>query len=97
MACTGPTRTRAIGVLVVAYPCVASSPTSHRRQLPGRHSRNAVAVADGQVWIDMLDHRNLLSHTYDETTFDAALVAVRDRYLAAIDELRGWLDAKRPE
>jgi nucleotidyltransferase substrate binding protein (TIGR01987 family) len=23
-------------------------------------------IADGQVWIDMLDHRNLLSHTYSQ-------------------------------
>jgi nucleotidyltransferase substrate binding protein (TIGR01987 family) len=28
-------------------------------------------VADGQVWIDMLDHRNLLSHTYDAATFES--------------------------
>ena len=44
-------------------------------------------VGDGQVWIDMLNHRNLLSHTYDEATFDAAVLAIRDRYLAAIEEL----------
>lgn len=48
-------------------------------------------LGDGQVWIDMLDHRNLLSHTYDEATFDSAVLAIRDRYLAAIDALRRWL------
>jgi nucleotidyltransferase substrate binding protein (TIGR01987 family) len=26
-------------------------------------------IDDGQAWIDMLDHRNLLSHTYDPTNF----------------------------
>jgi nucleotidyltransferase substrate binding protein (TIGR01987 family) len=46
---------------------------------------------DGQVWIDMLDHRNLLSHTYDAATFDKAVLAIRDRYLAAIEELHLWL------
>ncbi len=39
----------------------------------------------------MLDHRNLLSHTYSEVTFDQAVVAIRDRYLAAIEKVRDWL------
>jgi nucleotidyltransferase substrate binding protein (TIGR01987 family) len=47
-------------------------------------------LSDGQVWIDMLDLRNLLSHTYDETTFDTAVLAIRDRYKAAIEELHLW-------
>ena len=47
-------------------------------------------LRDGQVWIDMLDHRNLLSHTYDEVTFDKAVLAIRDRYLAAIEDLHLW-------
>lgn len=46
---------------------------------------------DGQVWIDMLDHRNLLSHTYDRAAFDAAVVAIQDRYLAAFDDVHLWL------
>lgn len=52
-------------------------------------------LRDGQVWIDMLDHRNLLSHTYDEAMFDKAVLAIRDRYLAAIEELRLWLMERR--
>jgi len=48
-------------------------------------------LSDGQVWIDMLNHRNLLSHTYDEATFDMAVLAIRDRYKAAIEELHLWL------
>jgi nucleotidyltransferase substrate binding protein (TIGR01987 family) len=52
-------------------------------------------LSDGQVWTDMLDHRNLLSHTYSEATFDAAVHAIRDRYLAAIEELRLWLLKRR--
>jgi nucleotidyltransferase substrate binding protein (TIGR01987 family) len=52
-------------------------------------------LSDGQVWIDMLDHRNLLSHAYDEATFDTAVLAIRDRYLAAIEELHFWLLKRR--
>jgi nucleotidyltransferase substrate binding protein (TIGR01987 family) len=47
----------------------------------------AGVVADGQVWIDMLDHRNLLAQTYDAVVFEDAVVAVRDRYLAAFEGL----------
>ncbi len=52
-------------------------------------------LVDGQVWIDMLDHRNLLSHTYDESTFDRAVIAIRDRYMAALEELHGWFLERR--
>jgi len=45
---------------------------------------------DGQIWIDMLDHRNLLSHTYDSATFEKAVQAINNRYYAAIDKLHGW-------
>ena len=44
-------------------------------------------LADGQVWIDMLDHRNLLSHTYSLSNFQKAVEAVAARYLPAMDAL----------
>jgi nucleotidyltransferase substrate binding protein (TIGR01987 family) len=51
-------------------------------------------LGDGQVWIDMLDHRNLLTHTYDAVEFDKAVLAIRDRYLAAFESLHAWLKAR---
>ncbi|GEO81097.1 nucleotidyltransferase substrate binding protein [Pararhodospirillum oryzae] len=48
-------------------------------------------LGDGQVWIDMITHRNLLSHTYDAKAFDATVQAVQDRYLPAFEDLHLWL------
>jgi len=51
----------------------------------------AKVIADGQVWIDMLDHRNLLSHTYDVAGFELAVDAIAARYLPAMAALHGFL------
>lgn len=53
----------------------------------------AKILGDGQVWIDMLDHRNVLSHTYDAATFEKAVQAIDKRYSVAIDALHGWFVA----
>lgn len=48
-------------------------------------------LADGQTWIDMIDHRNLLSHTYDPLNFEQAVEAIHRRYLAALGQVRDLL------
>jgi nucleotidyltransferase substrate binding protein (TIGR01987 family) len=58
---------------------------------------SAQILADGQVWIDMLDHRNLLSHTYDESAFGEVVAALADRYLPAIERLHAWLAERAAE
>jgi nucleotidyltransferase substrate binding protein (TIGR01987 family) len=50
----------------------------------------AKVIADGQVWIDMLDHRNLLSHSYDASVFEKAVEAIARRYLPAMADLHGY-------
>lgn len=37
-------------------------------------------IDDGVLWQRMLDHRNLLSHTYDEQRFDEAVKAIDREY-----------------
>ena len=54
-------------------------------------------VADGQVWTDMLNHRNLLSHTYDSAAFEEAVDAVAERYLPALQALRRFFSGKRSQ
>lgn len=54
----------------------------------------AKILADGQVWIDMLDHRNLLSHTYTMAGFEKAVEAIHSRYLAAFGQLHEFFHAE---
>ena len=51
----------------------------------------AKVLADGQAWVDMLDHRNLLSHTYDRAVFETAVDAIAARYLPAMETLHLYL------
>src|SRR5713101_3335814 len=52
---------------------------------------------DAQVWIDMMLHRNLLSHTYDIKVFEAVLQTVAERYFPAFDRLHELFLARRME
>ena len=51
-------------------------------------------IKDGQVWIDMLDKRNLMSHTYDESAFEQVYSKVTGEYYRAIQKLHDFLAAK---
>lgn len=55
----------------------------------------AKILMDGQTWIDMIDHRNLLSHTYDPVNFEEAVEAIHARYLTALRQVRDLLASKR--
>lgn len=47
----------------------------------------AKIISDGQLWIDILDCRNRMSHTYDEAAFDQAVHEMARRFLRGFDEL----------
>ena len=48
-------------------------------------------VADGQLWVDMLDYRNRLSHMYDEEIFGEAVTQIAERYVHAFEEMHAML------
>ncbi len=57
----------------------------------------AKLLDDAQVWIDMMLHRNLLSHTYDSSVFEEVLQAVGERYFASFVRLHEFFLAKNLE
>lgn len=57
----------------------------------------AKLLEEAQVWIDMMLHRNLLSHTYDLKVFETVLRAVEGRYFPALTRLHGLFMQKRGE
>lgn len=52
---------------------------------------SARILSDGRVWMEMLDHRNLLSHTYDLVAFEKAVEAIHRIYLPAIAQVHEFL------
>jgi len=57
----------------------------------------AKVIPDGGVWIKMLDHRNLLSHTYDSSVFEEAVRAIAEFYLPAMEKLNQFFIEKGAE
>jgi len=51
-------------------------------------------ISDGQLWIDMLRCRNLMSHTYDEAVFDHAVREMAGRFLGGLEDLHDFLKEK---
>lgn len=44
-------------------------------------------LSQGEVWIEALDNRNLLSHTYDQKMSDEARELIRSRYFSLLKNL----------
>lgn len=52
-------------------------------------------IKDGEVWMDMLENLNLLSHTYNEERFNFAVQKVKNEYYKAIKQVHKYLDEEK--
>jgi nucleotidyltransferase substrate binding protein (TIGR01987 family) len=57
----------------------------------------AKIITDGTQWIEMLGHRNLMSHTYNKETFNNAVNAIANPYVKKIDQVYLLLKEKSVE
>ena len=51
-------------------------------------------IIDGQLWIDMLEDRNLMAHTYDEARAIKAVNHICQHYIAGLNDLHQYLLAR---
>ena len=54
-------------------------------------------VINGQLWIDMLEERNLMAHTYDDARARIAVDQIQERYLGGLQQLHNMLTTKLQE
>lgn len=54
----------------------------------------AKIIENGHIWIDMLELRNKLSHTYDEGVFMRAIPLIREKFTPAFQELYKFFQDK---
>jgi nucleotidyltransferase substrate binding protein (TIGR01987 family) len=68
------------------------SPTGSRNVIKAAFASGL--VPDGQVWIDMLISRNVLSHTYDFSLLSGKLEDLRDRFVPALKSFHSGMEAR---
>lgn len=52
-------------------------------------------IQDGELWMDMLEQRNLMAHTYDVQRFEKAIDKITNYYAKAIEACHNELGARR--
>ena len=75
---------------LAAYECIDAL-------LPREVLRQAFAsglLQEGQLWIDMLEQRNLMAHTYNVTRAQLALALIRERFAPALRTLAADLEQR---
>lgn len=55
----------------------------------------AKIITDGQIWIDMLEQRNLMSHTYSNESFESVFDSIANHYLAPLEQAYKWLKKQK--
>lgn len=51
-------------------------------------------IQNGEAWMDMLEKRNLIAHTYDEERFNFAIKKIKEEYYDEITQVHSLLGGK---
>ena len=51
-------------------------------------------IPNGQIWIDMLEQRTLMAHTYDQQRAEQAMTLISNMFLPALSQLQTDLEAR---
>jgi nucleotidyltransferase substrate binding protein (TIGR01987 family) len=62
-----------------------------------RAAFEARMIQDGQVWVDAMDARNGMSHSYDFPRFERVIADIAQHYLAALEALYEFFLEKEAE
>ena len=54
----------------------------------------ANSINNGEIWMEMLENRNLLSHTYQESTFDLVVDKIVNVYYIQIESLVSYFNSQ---
>lgn len=68
----------------LVYSGVPLDPETPRNII--RQAFAAGILEDGHLWLEMLDQRNLMSHTYNEENFSTVISSI-ETYVGAIEQL----------
>lgn len=71
------------------------------RQVDVRYPRDVIKKAfeyeiieNGETWLEMMEQRNIMSHTYSEENFRKATQLIGDPYFKAISQVYDFLSAQ---
>lgn len=67
---------------------IAASPRDAIKEAFAMH-----IIQDGHLWLEMLERRNILSHTYSEEQSAHSVLQIRTRYFPAFEQL--YLELKK--
>lgn len=56
---------------------------------------SAKLIHKPEIWLNMLEQRNLLSHTYNKQTFDNTITKIHDQYLKEFKDILIFLNNQK--
>ncbi len=59
-----------------------------------KHAFSNRILSNGQVWIEMLESRNLMAHTYDESAFETAFHRIQKDFFPALSQAASFFQSK---